>query len=52
MRKLFVVLLVLAAYVVIVRLGLQSLPSETRIPLLILFSIFPVSALARAKGLL
>ena len=51
MRKLFVVLLALAAYVAIVRLGLQSLPSETKIPLLIAFSVFPVSALARIRGL-
>jgi len=52
MGKLFVILLVLAAYVVIVRLGLQSLPSETKIPLLVAFSVFPISVLARARGLL
>ncbi len=52
MMRLFVLLLVFAAYIAVVALGLQSLPPETKTPLLIAFSVFPISALARAGNLI
>ena len=52
MKQLLVVLFLLTAYVAILGTGLQHLPSETKIPLLIAFSVFPIGALARARGLL